>query len=270
MPTKKTTTAKSVIPAVCVRFIRMWPPVHTLLRRPPHNPEQAAKWEHSESTFDVQYVETVDDARIAIRYLPNPDARHTVLFSHGNAEDLGNLDSFLRRMHEQGFAVIGYDYRGYGMSERRQTTAGGVLRDIEAVYRFALDSLGVSPRDLIVHGRSVGTGPSLHLAAHHEIGGLVIESGFMSAFRVLTRWRILPFDRFNNLSLLPQIDVPVLIIHGAEDRIISPRHGRRLYRAASEPKSYWEVEGAGHNNLSYVAGREYWERLAAFARRLES
>jgi abhydrolase domain-containing protein 17 len=219
--------------------------------------------------FDLQFVETEDEALIAVRYLPNDEIPYTILFSHGNAEDLGHLDSFLRRMQEVGFSVLAYDYRGYGASSRGQTTSGGVLRDIEAVYRFAVDSLGIPPDRIILHGRSVGTGPATHLAAEHPIGGLILESGFTSAFRVLTRWGILPFDRFRNERLLANVDVPVLIIHGERDRVISRRHGRALHRAAPEPNWYWEVEGAGHNDLAYVAGLDYWRELRHFARQLE-
>jgi abhydrolase domain-containing protein 17 len=223
---------------------------------------------YSESTFPLLRVETADGVRLAVRYLETPDAEHTILFSHGNAEDLGHLDSFIRRMHEEGFSVLAYDYRGYGLSGQAQATAGGVVRDIEAVYRYAVDSLQLDPRQIILHGRSVGSGPSVQLAADHPVGGLIIESGFTSAYRVITRWGILPFDRFKNARLLADVEAPVLIIHGSKDRIIHPRHGRDLYRAANEPKHYWEVNGAGHNDLSFVAGRDYWARIGAFARSL--
>jgi abhydrolase domain-containing protein 17 len=223
---------------------------------------------YTAADFDTLSVETEDDVRLAARYLHNDEADFTILFSHGNAEDLGNLDPYLRRMHEEGFSVLAYDYRGYGLSDRRQTTAGGTLRDIEAVYGYAVETLRIDPLRLVVHGRSVGTGPSVHLAAHRQVGALVIESGFISAFRVITRWKILPFDRFHNARLLADVEAPVLIIHGARDRVISPRHGRHLCRVAPEPKECWEVEGAGHNDLSFVAGADYWRRLSAFVRRL--
>jgi hypothetical protein len=89
-----------------------------------------------------------------------------------------------------------------------------------------------------MHGRSVGTGPATHIAADHPVGGLILESGFTSAFRVITRWPILPFDRFNNVRLLPDVDAPVLIIHGSRDRIIAPHHAAALYRVASEPRFF--------------------------------
>lgn len=223
---------------------------------------------YAETTFPLIRIETGDGVHLAARYLEAPESEHTILFSHGNAEDLGHIDSFVRRMHDEGFSVLAYDYRGYGRSGQAQATAGGVVRDIHAVYRYAIDSLSLDPGKIIVHGRSVGTGPSVRLAAERRVGGLIIESGFTSAYRVITRWSILPFDRFRNARTLADVEVPVLIIHGSDDRVIHPRHGRDLFSAANEPRRYWEVEGAGHNDLSFVAGREYWSTIGAFARTL--
>src|SRR5690606_30461216 len=96
------------------------------------------------------------------------------------------------------------------------------------------------PERIILLGRSVGAGPATQLAAREPVGGLVVESAFTSAFRVLTRVRLLPFDRFDNLKHIRHARCPVLVIHGAEDDIIPPSHGRRLFAAAPEPRAhYW-------------------------------
>jgi abhydrolase domain-containing protein 17 len=214
-------------------------------------------------------VDSQDDVVIAVRHLEQAEARHTIIFSHGNAEDLGHLEPFLQMMRSAGFNVLAYDYRGYGASQRARPTSRGVLLDAEAVYRHAVAELSIPPDQIIMHGRSVGTGPATHVAANHPVGGLILESGFTSAFRVITRWPILPFDRFQNTRLLAEVQAPVLIIHGARDRIIAPHHAAALYRAASEPKTLWMVEGAGHNDLLYVAGNDYWRTLSRFSRRIE-
>lgn len=102
------------------------------------------------------------------------------------------------------------------------------------------------------------------LAAYVLLAGLVLESSFTSAFRVVTRWPLLPGDRFRNLALLRTVRCPVLVIHGRRDAIVPFYHGRTLYRAAPEPKRHLWVDGAGHNDVWYVAGESYARAVRDF------
>jgi abhydrolase domain-containing protein 17 len=214
----------------------------------------------------IVLVRTGDGASIATLFLPNPDATTTVIFSHGNAEDVGQLVPWLEEYRRAGFAVLAYDYRGYGASTGGPPSADAAARDIEAVYQHAIHTLGVPPSRIVLHGRSVGSGPSTDLAARRPVGGLVIESGFVSAFRVLTRVPLLPFDRFENLRHIRRVRCPVLVIHGRDDEVIPWSHGRRLFEAANEPKTALWIDGAHHNDLPFVAGARYWTALQAFGR----
>lgn len=205
---------------------------------------------------------------IATLHLPNPRAAITVLYAHGNAEDLGHAAPSLEELRRSGFAVLAFDYRGYGASTGGPPSAAGATRDMEAVYHHAVGTLGVAPSRLVLYGRSVGSGPATELAARLPVGGLVLESAFVSTFRVLTKVPLLPFDRFPNLRNLRQVQCPVLIIHGTADEVIPVSHGRRLFAAAPEPKEALWVEGAHHNDVRLVAGARYWAALAAFGRRV--
>ncbi|MBW3534029.1 MAG: alpha/beta hydrolase [Gemmatimonadetes bacterium] len=220
---------------------------------------------YSAGDLPVTRVATDDGARVAALHLPAPGDGYTILVSHGNAEDLGHLEPYLRRLHAAGFGVLAYDYRGYGLSSGGTTTTHGVYEDVAAVYGHAIDRLGIPPSRLILLGRSVGSGPATWLAARRPVAGLVIESGFTSAFRVVTRWPLLPFDRFPNLAEIGDVEAPVLVVHGTDDRVIPFSHGRRLHAAAREPKRFLPVEGAGHNDLVRVAGERYWTALREFA-----
>ena len=207
-----------------------------------------------------------DGGSVATLYLPNPLAAVTVLYAHGNAEDLGQLVPYLEELRRTGFAVIAFDYRGYGMSTGGPPSATGATSDMEAVYRHAVETLRIPPSRLVLYGRSVGSGPATDLAARVPIGGLVLESAFVSAFRVLTKVTLLPFDRFDNLRHVRRVRAPILVIHGTEDEVISVSHGRRLYDAAGQPKQALWVEGAHHNDVPLVAGARYWSALASFGR----
>jgi fermentation-respiration switch protein FrsA (DUF1100 family) len=187
----------------------------------------------------------------------------TVLFAHGNAEDLGDLAPFLARYQALGVSVVSFDYPGYGLSTGRPSERGSYAA-ADAVYDF-LVSQGVSPRLLVVHGRSLGGGVMVDLAARQAVGGLVIESSFVSAYRVMTRWPVLPIDQFTSLKKLGDVSAPVLVIHGTRDEVIAPWHGRRLAEAvpAGRRRALW-VEGAGHNDLVATAREAYWRELRTF------
>jgi fermentation-respiration switch protein FrsA (DUF1100 family) len=209
-----------------------------------------------------------DGGSIATLHLPNPRAAITVLYAHGNAEDLGQVAPWLEELRGAGFAVLAFDYRGYGMSTGGPPSAAGATSDMEVVYHHAVETLKIPPSRLVLYGRSVGSGPATDLAARVPIGGLVLESAFVSAFRVLTRVSLLPFDRFHNLRHIRRVHAPVLVIHGTADEVIPVSHGRRLYDAASQPKQALWVDGAHHNDVPYVAGARYWSALTTFGRQV--
>lgn len=197
---------------------------------------------------------------LAMFHLATPDARYVILHSHGNAEDLGHVRPFLEMIRAAGFGVLAYDYRGYGRSTGRPTIRGAI-EDIEAAYDFAVGGLGIAPDRLILQGQSLGSGPTLELAARRPVAGVVLVSAFTSPYRVVTRVPLLPFDRFPNLARVRKLDCPLLVVHGTDDRVIPVWHGRRLFAAAPEPKRAVWVAGAGHNDLVYSARDRYGEAL---------
>ncbi|MEQ9550896.1 MAG: alpha/beta hydrolase [Coleofasciculus sp. G3-WIS-01] len=130
---------------------------------------------------------------------------------------------------------------------------------------YLKEQLGVPPEQIIAYGRSVGGGSAVDLAARHPLAGLILESSFTSAFRVVLPIPILPFDKFPNLDKITQVNCPVLVIHGTADGTIPLSHGKRLFAAAPEPKRSFWVEGASHNDLFWVAGEQYGKTLQEFA-----
>ncbi len=204
---------------------------------------------------------------LAALYLPNPAATHTLLYSHGNAEDLGDLQPFFGQLHRAGFAILAYDYRGYGLSPGKPSEQN-TYEDIEAAYRYLTETQGVPPDKILIQGRSLGGGPATYLATRYPVGGLILESTFRSVFTVVTRVPLFPFDKYPNRDRLRTLNVPLLVIHGTQDEVIPFRHGQQLYAAAPGPKQAYWVTGAGHNNLVTVAGNHYFTQLQTFARSL--
>ncbi len=207
---------------------------------------------------------SADGIHIAAVYLQNSKAQFTLLYSHGNAEDIGDDLPLLEMLRDAGFAVFGYDYRGYGLSEGTPTERN-LYEDERAAYEYLVNELRVPPERIIAFGHSLGGAAAVDLASREPVAGLVMESSFVSAFRVLTRVPILPFDRFRNLDKIRQVHCPVLIVHGTADQVIPFWHGERLFAAAHGPKSFYSVEGGGHNDMPFAGGAAYYARLREFA-----
>ena len=168
---------------------------------------------------DVLKLVTWDGERIAAVYLANPGARYTLLLSHGNGEDLGWVVPTLPALRELGFGVLAYDYRGYGLSEGRPSEER-VYGDIDAAYEYLTREKGLPADRIILYGRSLGAGAAVDLAARRPVGGLVLESPFLTAFRVMTRIPLFPFDKFRNVDKIGRVRCPVLIMHGEADEIV--------------------------------------------------
>lgn len=204
-----------------------------------------------------------DGTWVSAVYLPNPAARFVLWYFHGNAEALGDLAPRLMMLRDQGFSVFAVEYPGYGVS-------GGTPseKSIAAANRAALAyldaQLQVPPQRLVLYGRSVGGGPAVDVAAREPVAGLILESAFVSAFRVMTRWPLLPGDRFKNLQKMKRVRCPVLVMHGRLDRVIPFWHGEALHAAVRGLRQCLWVADAGHNDLREAAGPAYDAALQEF------
>lgn len=212
--------------------------------------------------------DTGDGHGISALYLSQPKARFTIWVFHGNAEGLGDSEPLLRELQTKGFNVFAYDYPGFGHSDGRPQEAS-----IYAATRAGLDYLrknhGTGPETIIAFGRSLGGGPSVELARTEPLAGLILQSAFASAFRVVTHRRILPFDKFDNLAKLGQVRCPILIMHGTRDEVVPFAHALQLHAAAADRSRLLAIDGAGHNNLREWAGPRYWSAIEEFCRGLE-
>ncbi len=227
---------------------------------------QPSSYQNSNQIISVEYG---NGTKISAIYLPNPDARYTILYSHGNAEDIGQLLPMLVDIKGMGFSVFAYDYQGYGTSSGTSSEES-VYEDGFAAYEYLKKNLGIPAKRIIALGRSLGGAVATNLANKRDLGGVIIESSFVTAYRVLTRVPLLPFDKFKNISKIKNLRCPVLVIHGKHDEVIPFWHGKKLFQEANEPKLAFWVEGAGHNNLFEVAGGRYRQALREFSALIEN
>lgn len=228
-------------------------------------PPPASYQDHSE----IIKIHTSDQEQLSAIYLENPSADYAILYSHGNAIDLGQLHPILLHIKQMGFSVFAYDYRGYGTSTGSSSEAGSYI-DAEAAYKYLRDELNLPADKIIALGQSVGGGVATELATRKPLGGLILESTFVTAYRVMTKKKLLPFDQYENIRKIDSVTCPVLVIHGTQDGVVSFWHGKQLFEAAKDPKQAYWVEGAGHNNLLNVAGNKYKQKLKQFVDLIEN
>ena len=176
--------------------------------------------------------------------------------------------NLLEEYRDLGFSVFAYDYSGYGTSEGKPS-ARKACEDADAALRYLVEHERIPLDRIIIHGRSVGGGPALYLAEKYDVAGLIVESTFVTAFRVMTRIPLVPFDKFRNIARVDKIDCPVLVIHGREDDVIPFWHGETLYGKAREPKQNCWLDEATHNDVPIEARRVIWEAVVSFVESLE-
>lgn len=177
----------------------------------------------------------------------------TILYSHGNGEDAGQISGMLRAMARVCKAhVVGYDYTGYGLAEGRATEEH-VYNDAEAVYRLLTERLGVPPGNVVLYGRSMGSGPTMHLAARFPCKGVVLHSPLLSLVRTQCSCLVCcgtwDADMFANVDKAAAVRVPVYIVHGKKDRVVPFWHGQRLHELLPGSENPTWIEEGDHNNM---------------------
>ncbi|EOY25218.1 Alpha/beta-Hydrolases superfamily protein isoform 1 [Theobroma cacao] len=223
-----------------------------------------------DTSLDVLLIDTKRGNKIVAFYLKNPYARLTVLYSHGNAADLGQLyDLFVQLKVNLRVNIMGYDYSGYGASTGKPSESN-TYADIEAVYQCLQTEYGISQEDLILYGQSVGSGPTLHLAAKlPRLRGVVLHSGILSGLRVLCHVKFtFCFDIYQNINKIRKVKCPVLVIHGTEDDVVNWLHGNGLWKMAREPYEPLWIKGGGHCNLELYP--DYIRHLCKFIYEMEN
>jgi fermentation-respiration switch protein FrsA (DUF1100 family) len=230
--------------------------------------------------YEDVYFSAGDGTRLHGWFLPAPGrALGTILFLHGNAENVSTHIMSVRWLPERGFNVFLLDYRGYGASEGKPTLAG-VQDDVESALKMLIARPGVDPGRIVVFGQSLGGAIAVHRVAHTAYRGniraLVVESAF-SGYRRITReklgdfWLTWPLqyplswtvsDEYSPSEAVTRISpIPLLVIHGDRDPIVPSHHGQRLFELAREPKQLWIVPGGGHIQAFHKI--EYRDRFVA-------
>ncbi len=239
---------------------------------------------------EVEFT-TADGVRLNGWFLPARVPRQgSVLFLHGNAENISTHIASVAWLPAAGFDVFLFDYRGYGGSAG-EPSLDGLQQDFAAALRTLLAMPEVDAGRIVVFGQSLGgTLAITALAASRyksQVRALVVEGAFTS-LRALAREKLAGFwltwplqwplgltidDRYRPVDVIGKLaPMPVLIIQGEADRVVPAHHGIALFEAAGQPKQLWLLPDTGHIEALARAGnrrrlRDYLEAVLATAPR---
>jgi hypothetical protein len=220
--------------------------------------------------FEDVYFTAADGVRLNGWYVPASGAPVTLLWFHGNAGNLSDRVDQLRLLHDRLLAdIFMIDYREYGRSEGEVTEQGTYL-DAEGALAYLHGRPELRDRAIVYYGQSLGAGVAVELARHAPPAGLILEAPFLSVREMAKT--VVPYlpigalisTKYDSLSMIGAIRAPLLILHGDRDDIVPYEQGRRLFAAANEPKRFYTIAGAHHNDTYVVGGAGYMDALREF------
>lgn len=221
-------------------------------------------WGLPDSVREVSFRSS-DGETIVAWWFESDKPKGTILFSHWNGGDITIRASFVGQLRREGFSVLLYDYRGYGKSSGSPDEKGLYL-DAVAAYDYLRDVLNFQPGKIILLGESLGSAVSVELAKRREVAGLVLLSPFTKFGEMA--WRTLPIpvgwalkSRYDSIGKIRNIHTPLAIVHGDRDTLVPIEMGQELYDAHPGTKSFYQVKGAGHNDLSDLGIDEIFRAL---------
>ena len=235
--------------------------------------------------YEPVALRAVDGVALVAWFMPATGKAHaTVLFLHGNAENISTHFISVAWMPAEGFNVLALDYRGYGGSEGKPTLPGMQL-DIDAALTELRARPDVDPRRIVLFGQSLGGALAIHYAARGSQRGAlraVIADSAFADYRTIASEKLAasaltwPFQWLpalvvdNDYSPLASVGaispLPLLLIHGEADAVVPPHHAQRLYEAARMPKELWLLPGVGH--IQSVRDAALRRRLGDYVRRV--
>lgn len=220
--------------------------------------------------FDDIYFTAGDGVRLNGWFVPYPGAQTTLLWFHGNAGNISHRVENIKLLHDKiKINVLIFDYRGYGRSEGK-VSEEGTYRDGEAALKYLRSRNDVDPKRIVFFGRSLGAAVAANLATREQCSALILETPFAS-IREMAR-AVFPFlplgpllrTRYDVAEKITKVKVPVLVLHGDQDEVVPFDQGRKVFEAAPQPKQFYTIRGAHHNDTYIVGGELYLAALRDF------
>jgi len=224
--------------------------------------------------YEEIYFTTQDGLRLNGWWIPGTGSPLTILWFHGNGGNISHrLDNITLRHDLLGANLFIFDYREYGRSEGRASEEG-TYQDAEAAIRYLHGRGDVDPTKIVFLGESLGSAVAVEMATRYDCAALILESPFLSIPEMAkVTFPFLPIGsllqtKYDTLSKIGRVKAPLLIVHGENDEIVPFQHGQRLFETAREPKEFYSIKQARHNDLYLVGGQAYLKALDYFLHRV--
>ncbi len=219
--------------------------------------------------FEDIYFTTIDGVNLHGWFVPG-ESNITWLWFHGNAGNIGHrLDNLNMLREKLSVNIFIFDYRGYGHSEG-EVSEEGIYLDAEAALAYLRSRPDVDRGKVVFFGRSLGCAVAVDLASRRRPYALILESPFTSISDMAQRTvPALPIGtlittKFDSVSKISSISVPLLVLHGDRDAVVPIELAQQLYEEANEPKKFYTIHGASHNDTYIAGGAEYFSTLRQF------
>lgn len=204
-------------------------------------------------------IKTKDGEQLIAWFVPPTEGKPIVLFFHGNAEILAWRVKRFQVLTQDGIGLLAVSFRGYAGSTGSPTEAG-LIADGEAAYAFTASRYPA--RKIAIWGYSLGSGVAVRLAAAHPVAKLVLEAPYTSAVDIAAAHypfmpvRLLMHDQFHSIDYIKDIHAPLLILHGAKDKVVPIAQGEKMFAAANEPKRFVRFPNGQHTDLDHFGAAE--------------
>lgn len=230
-------------------------------------------WQRPEDyglSYENVSVVTADGVKLHGWYLAAWPSHATVVMFHGNAGNISHRLFKTAPLVKEGISILLIDYRGFGRSEGAIRKGDDLVADARAAVDWLENTKGIRSGEAFLFGESIGSAPALKLAAEAGVKGVILEAPFTTLKELAKKHypfvptALLGSFAFDNLEGIKKLKSPLLVIHGKADEICPFEMGERLFESASGVKEMFVVPSAGHNDISDVAGPEYFARIHRF------
>jgi uncharacterized protein len=198
-------------------------------------------------------LDSVDGARVVVWDVPPREGKPVILYLHGNGGALRHRVPKFQSLTRDGTGLVALSYRGFSGSTGSPSEEG-IFADARQAYAYAKERYPAAK--LAVWGESLGTGVAVALASEEKTDALILESPFTSTVDIAAAMypifpvRLLMKDQFRSDERIGKVTAPLLILHGALDRVVAIAYGEKLFSLAREPKKFVRFPRGAHEDLS--------------------
>jgi pimeloyl-ACP methyl ester carboxylesterase len=210
--------------------------------------------------FEVMKIQTEKGLLYGVLWHA-PNAKGTVLYSHGNGENIDVSQQFAPQFIKRGYNVLIWDYRGYGLSTGELGGQESFMADADSVYQWLSNRKDAG--NIVFYGFSLGSGIAVYLANKHPGHKLLLEAAYDSLTSLAQEHypmfptKIILKYQMPSVEWVKSIATKIYLIHGTEDQVIPIDHPIALAKAAPNA-SLTTIKGSGHNGLSYTPQYAEW------------